>query len=209
MPMMSVAMRYGIISAYNEGSGLGALVKRAFTVNKLRPKPLIIGIDPGLSGAIAVVDLDSNTLVDMIDMPLFEKPTESRVSGVFRYIDIQGLSSMIDTYAPHTSIAVLEEPGAMPGQGLGSTFRFGHICGQLHGLMAGHYIPTVPVKPGVWKGALGLTSDKDTSRVFASQLFPDYGYLWAKKKHNDRAEAALLTVYGKKYLKGVIEFSRK
>ena len=186
------------------------LIRRDFIpLPSQKPRPLLMGIDPGLSGAIAVVDMDSNTLIDMIDLPTFEKPTEARKQGYFEMLDVHKLSSLIDMYAPLTAVAILEEPGAMPEQGLSSTFRFGHVCGQIHGVLAGHYIPVVPIKPAVWKCALGLDQDKTISILRANLEFPAAKDLWTLKKHNDRAEAALLTVYGKKYLRAIIELSRR
>lgn len=173
-----------------------------------RPRPLLMGIDPGLGGAICVVDCDRNLLVDMIDLPTFGKATKARKSGEFTLLDVHSLSSLIDLYAPLTALAVLEEPGAMPKQGLGSTFRFGHVCGQIHGVLAGHYIPVATVKPSVWKSALALDHDKSKSMAMATAQFPAASGLWKQKQHNDRAEAALLTVYGRKYLQKLIKISR-
>lgn len=186
------------------------LIKRDYKpLDSQKPRPLLMGIDPGLSGAVAVVDMDSNTIIDMIDLPVFQKPTESRKQGYFEMLDVHKLSSLIDMYAPMVAVAFLEEPGAMAEQGLGSTFRFGHVCGQIHGVLAGHYIPVVPIKPAVWKSALALSGDKNLSRLRADMEFPAAKELWTLKKHDDRAEAALLTVYGKKYLSKLIELSRK
>lgn len=173
------------------------------------PRPLLMGIDPGLSGAIAVVDMDRWVLVDLIDLPVFQKPSEARKQGFLAYLDSHKLSSLIDMYAPMVALAALEEPGAMPEQGLSSTFRFGHVCGQIHGVLAGHYVPVVPVKPAVWKSALALSSNKDESRMRAGLEFPAAKDLWALKKHNDRAEAALLCTYAKKYLHQIIKLSRR
>lgn len=173
-----------------------------------RPRPLLLGIDPGLSGACAVVCGDTDILVDLIDLPTFKTATKARKSGFFEHLDVHKFSSLIDMYAPMVALAILEEPGAMPKQGLSSTFRFGRICGQIHGVLAGHYIPTYPVKPGVWKSAMALSENKDDSRRLASKHFPTNCRFWSKKKHNDRAEAALLTVYGQKYLKKVIDLGR-
>jgi hypothetical protein len=173
------------------------------------PRPLLMGIDPGLHGAVAVVDMDRRTIIDMIDMPLFQKPTEARKSGFFQFLDVHKLSSLLDMYAPLVALAVLEEPGAMPEQGLSSTFRFGHVCGQIHGVLAGHYMPVAPVRPAVWKSALALSSIKDESRVRASMEFPAAKDLWQLAKQNDRAEAALLCTYAQKYLQPIIRLSRK
>lgn len=148
-------------------------------------------------------------IIDMIDVPTFQKPTEARKQGYFEMVDVHKLSSAIDMYAPMVALAVLEEPGAMPEQGLSSTFRFGHVCGQIHGVLAGHYIPVVPVKPPVWKSALALTDNKDDSRARASIEFPAFKDLWTLKGQNDRAEAALMTVYARRYLKQIIDLSRR
>lgn len=185
------------------------LKKREFDLTPGRPRPLIMGIDPGLTGAISVVDADSKNIIDMIDIPTFDRASDSRSSGYIRLVDIHALSSLIDVYAPHTSLAIIEEPGAMPKQGLSSTFRFGHTCGQIHGVLAGHYIPTFPVKPAVWKLALGLNSNKERVVGEASMWFPGFEYLWELKKHHDRAESAMLAVYGIKFLKNFIELGRK
>jgi crossover junction endodeoxyribonuclease RuvC len=173
------------------------------------PRPLLIGIDPGFSGALAVIDMDTMTIIDMIDMPTYQKPTDARKQGYFTMVDIHKLSSLIDMYAPMVALAVLEEPGAMPEQGLSSTFRFGHVCGQIHGVLAGHYIPVLPVKPAVWKSALALTTNKSDSLTRASIEFPKHKELWRLKGQNDRAEAALLCTYAKKYAAPLIKLSRR
>lgn len=186
------------------------LIRRDFVpVLGAKPRPLLMGIDPSFGGALCVVDLDRMAVVDMIDMPTFQKPSDSRKQGFITMLDIHKLSSLIDMYAPLTALAVLEEPGAMPEQGLGSTFRFGHVCGQIHGVLAGHYIPVAPVKPAVWKNALALTSTKEDSRTRASLEFPKFKELWALRKHHDRCEAALLCTYAHKYMRSLIEFNRR
>lgn len=193
-----------------DGLSLVALPRRDYILpfGKL-PRPLLMGIDPGLHGACAVVDCDTHRLVDLIDLPTFRTHTTARKSGHFSHLYVHKLSSLLDSYAPMVSLAVLEEPGAMPGQGLGSTFRFGHICGQIHGVLAGHYIPTVPIKPGVWKSALGLSHEKQDSIDLANKEFPAAAPAWAKLKHNDRAEAVLLAVYAKRYLQKFIALNRR
>jgi crossover junction endodeoxyribonuclease RuvC len=186
------------------------LIKRNFAPNPAKPpRPLAIGVDPGLHGALVVVDLDTSRIVDVIDMPLYQKPSDSRAQGYLEFLDVHKLSSLIDMYAPMVAIAVLEEPGSMPEQGLESTFRFGRVCGQIHGILAGHYIPTVTIRPGVWKSALALSSNKTDSLLRANIEYPEHRDLWSLKKHSDRAEAALMVVYAKKYLSQMIALSRR
>lgn len=186
------------------------LIRRDYKIKPSSlPRPLIIGVDPGLSGALAVICLDSMVILDLIDMPTFKTPSKSRKQGYLAHLDVHALSSLIDMYAPDTSMCVIEEPGSMPGQGLESTFRFGKMCGQIHGVLAGHNISVVPIRPSVWKSALGLSSDKRQSIDKAREYFPKQSGLWTLKKHNDRAEACLLTIYAMKYLKGVINLNRR
>jgi len=196
------------VSAAKSELGQLPLLGRGYEPEKEMDTPLIMGIDPGLSGAISVVEIDSGTLIDMIDMPTYKTPTKSRKSGHFEHVDPHQLSSLLDMYAGLTSLAVIEEPGAMPRQGLSSTFRFGHVCGLIHGILAGHYVPVIPVKPAVWKGAFGLSPDKDESIAMATDEYEGFQWLWTLKKHNDRAEAALLASYGLKYLRSLVDFNR-
>lgn len=197
-------------SVNKDVDSVDSLVRRNFKPDPAKaPRPLLMGIDPGLGGAVAVVDMDRMVLVDMIDMPTYQKPTEARKQGYFEMVDVHKLSSLVDMYAPMVALAVLEEPGAMPEQGLSSTFRFGHVCGQIHGVLAGHYIPVAPVKPAVWKSAMGLSTNKTDSQVRANLEFPAAKALWVQKQHNDRAEAALLCAYAVKYMKPLIDWSRR
>lgn len=196
-------------AAINDVS-LAGLVRRNYKTRVgILPRPLAIGVDPGLSGALVVIDLDDNQIIDVIDMPIFQTKTAARKSGHFNHLDVHKLSFMLEFYAPNVACAFLEEPGAMPDQGLSSTFQFGRVCGQIHGVMAGHNIPVYLAKPGAWKAAMGLSSNKEASRELASLIYKNGPELWPLKKHNDRAEAALLVAYGKKYLSKFIDVCRR
>lgn len=162
--------------------------------------PLIMGVDPGLRGAISVVEIKSQKIIDMIDMPTYKTKSDARKQGYLEHIDAVKLSLALDFYAPLTSIAILEMPGAMPGQGLSSTFRFGQSVGLLNGLLIGKYISVCGVAPAVWKASMGLSYNKEDSIKEAITYFKDYAWLWKLKKHNDRAESALLAIYGMRYL---------
>jgi crossover junction endodeoxyribonuclease RuvC len=172
-------------------------------------RPLIMGIDPGLSGSIAVIDIDSKALIDLIDMPTYQTETKARVQGYFSHLDMHKLSFEIDFYARLTCLAVVEAPGAMPKQGLGSTFTFGFTCGAITGVLAGHYIPSIPVPPATWKTAMGLVADKSSSFIKADQIYPQHKREWQLKKHHDRAESVLLAHYGLKHMSHLIEANRK
>ena len=165
-------------------------------------KRLIMGIDPGLTGAIAVLNTQTMTLEDMIDMPLYKTASKARKQGYLEHINLSTLSISIDQYAQDTLFAIIEAPKPRPGQGAGSTFRFGKFCGQVEGVLAANYIPTMPISSAGWKTQMGLSKDKQDSIDMASKHWPESKHLWKLKKHNDRAEAALMALYGFRTLKG-------
>lgn len=150
---------------------------------------LLMGIDPGFSGAIAVYNPKKNKIVDVIDMPttVDKKPQ----------ILISELSSFIGIYAPTTRLCVIEDVGAMPGQGVVSMFRFGFATGIAHGVVGSFLIPTYLVKPQIWKACFGLSREKHFSIEKAKKFFPDVADKFTAKK-DGRAEAALLAKFGER-----------
>ena len=88
----------------------------------------------------------------------------------------------------------------MPAQGVTSSFSFGVVFGAIQQAVAcNFYKPALLVTPQRWKGHFGLDSNKDASRARASELLPAHAHLWPLKKHDGRAEAALLALYGHRY----------
>ena len=119
-------------------------------------KSLILGVDPGFSGALAVIDPKVNSVVSVIDMPVTKPPKSSIV--------ITELCDFVVKYAFKCSLCVIEEVGAMTGrESRQSMFRFGLATGIVHGVVASHGIPIAAVKPQIWKSSMGLTSDKSLS----------------------------------------------
>lgn len=152
--------------------------------------------------------LPSPGIVDMIDIPTYETKSQSRKSGVLRHIDGHELSSRLDLYSRQVACAFIEEPGAMPKQGLSSTFRFGYTCGVIQGVLAGHMVAHMPISPAAWKLALGLTSKKDESFELADRVYSSHKKLWSKKMWDGRAEAALLAHYGIKFFAKFIKLNQ-
>lgn len=149
---------------------------------------MIIGIDPGKSGACALVD--TSVLVDFFDMPWRDKQ-----------VDVVELADMLsfwrNIYEP--DCVVIEQVHAMPRQGVSSTFLFGTSYGIVIGCVQTLGFDTVFVTPQRWKKALGLSSDKDDSRLMASRLWPDNIDSFSRKKDDGRAEAALLAHWKEEY----------
>ena len=155
---------------------------------------MILGVDPGFTGALACYRPDPGTLV-LTDLPTH---TRRMASGKPRVeLDLAALAHWLDLHLPIGDVhAFVEDPHAMPKQGITSAFRFGHMCGALQALLVAYHIPMTLVPPATWKKAMGLTSDKVGCQHRASQLLPSHAHLWPLKKHDGRAEAALLAYYG-------------
>lgn len=145
-----------------------------------------IGIDPGLSGAMAVVT-PSGDLVTVFDLPVMGEGKAAR-------IDAASLARLISEFGP--AKAVVEQVGSMPGQGVASTFAFGRAVGVLAGVLGALAVPTAYVAPGTWKRSYGLASAKEDARRRAIELWPAHAALFARKKDHGRAEAALIARWG-------------
>ena len=156
---------------------------------------LIIGLDPGLSGAVAFLNDQDN------DLKVFDTPTLtlSRGGKAKREPDMVELARIVGAAGP-IAHAFVEQVGAMPGQGVSSVFAFGKVYGAALGILAAHFIPLTLVSPVKWKRALGVPADKDGSRARASQLMPAHAGLWSRCKDDGRAEAALIAEYGRRQL---------
>lgn len=150
--------------------------------------PCHLGIDPGLSGALALYNAGLGA-VEVFDTPTLE------INGK-RIVDLATLALWFRENGPRIGQATIEQVGAMPGQGVSSMFKFGEVYGIAQAFVAAHFIPIQLVRPNVWKKALGLNGEKDASRRLASQHFPEYAYLWSRVKDDGRAESALIALYG-------------
>lgn len=149
---------------------------------------MILGVDPGLNGALAFLDIVAGTLT-VHDMPTIEAGVKSK-----RVVDESGLARMID--ASSANHAYVEKVGAMPGNGAVSMFGFGVSFGLVRGVIAANFIPVTLVPPQTWKRVLGVPAAKEGARARASQLLPAFSHLWPLVKHDGRAEAALIAYYG-------------
>lgn len=153
---------------------------------------IFIGIDPGLSGAIAAYDPYTGAL-EVHDVPTHELVRNGKKK---REVDLHSCARIIDALAkPAGSSILMEQVGAMPGQGVSSVFAFGKVYGILLGISAATFVPLDTVTPAVWKRAMGVTSSKDGSRAKASALLPRYSSMWSRVKDDGRAEATLIALY--------------
>lgn len=159
-------------------------------------RSLILGVDPGYKGALALYDMHSQTLVSVTDMPV---KMYTLSSGKRRHeIDKQELAWFLDLNRDLIRAAIIEEVGAMPGDGGVGLFNFGFSTGVVHGMIAANLIPITTVKPTVWKINMGLSNSKIISLQKAQALFPSHHTSFIRKKDDGRAEAALLAKYGER-----------
>lgn len=146
-----------------------------------------MGIDPGLSGAIAVYD-GAQALV-VYDMPVLQMKTR-------RVVDEYALARLIDNWSSKVSQAWVEQVATRPGEGAVGAFTFGRSYGVVRGVLAANFITIHDVPPQVWKRAMKVTGDKDESRARASALLPRHAHNWPLKKHDGRAESVLIALFG-------------
>ena len=144
---------------------------------------LTIGIDPGLSGAVALLDGDG--LPELVaDLPVIR-------DGRLSWIDGGALQSvLLEALHGRPCRAAVERVSAMPAQGIASAFTFGVGFGSILSVLQTLHLPIELVTPAQWKTALGLSKDKRASLDKARLLFPTAELHLAK--HDGRAEALLL-----------------
>jgi crossover junction endodeoxyribonuclease RuvC len=152
---------------------------------------IVIGIDPGLSGAVAFYDPDHDT-IDVFDTPTIGNKKQRVINAPLFSSQIE---ERVKDHMPWVT-AYLEDVHAMIGWGIGSAFRFGESKGVVQGIIGALAIKLVRVSPQKWKKALGLSRDKDSSRKLAVEIFPKHAGLFARVKDDNRAEAALIAKYG-------------
>ena len=105
---------------------------------------IVVGIDPGLSGAIAI--LENNKVLNIFDMPVMAEGKKNK-----RQLNSAQLVSIIkDSTKPDAEIAVVvEQVNAMPGQGVTSMFNFGQTFGAIKGVCAALNLSIFFVRPGL------------------------------------------------------------
>lgn len=146
----------------------------------------ILGIDPGVNGAIALIDTEVWTLA-ITDMP--REPGKGGKNAV----SPTGVARIMDAVAP--DYVVIEDVWSSPQMGVVSAFSFGRNLGILEGAAAARAMLT-KVRPQDWKAATKTPKDKNEARRRAMQLFPCAYELFARVKDDGRAESALLCFYG-------------
>ena len=154
---------------------------------------IIIGIDPGIKGAICI--LKDGKILDVFDMPIMPvgKKNKSQVNGSQIYNEIK--KATINEEKTNIQV-VIEEVSAMPGQGVTSIFNFGQSFGVLKGIFSAMQIPMDFVSPVKWKKHFNLiNTQKDSSRTKAIEFFPYISHKLSRKKDANKADAILIASF--------------
>lgn len=188
---------------------------------------LILGVDPGISGALATYDpttpfRDKPYRLEVIDMPVIGDGTDKRV-------DAWALFQWLDPAERLVSLAVVERVFAMPSQRVlksgehegervdmpaYAAMRFGETVATARTVIVCREIPYAQVVSQVWKKESGLSKEKrpdgsvwkpskEDSRLKAIDTFPEYADLFDRKRDENRAEASLIARFGA-FRKGLV-----
>lgn len=159
---------------------------------------IILGIDPGLNGALALFDPEHSRL-RTLPLPVVRKDAPSnRKARTVRELDLHRLAGWFRTQGQWITFAVLEKVHAHPGQGVSSMFRFGQITGQLEMAVVMGGIPLYYVTPQVWRKETKTPKGKDGSLLQARNLFPQQALEFSRRADEGKAEAALIALAGAK-----------
>ena len=152
---------------------------------------IIIGIDPGISGAISV--LENKKVIDVYDTPTMidGKKNKRQVNGA-------QVTNIIKERlnGDNEVVVVVEHVNAMPGQGVTSMFNFGQSFGIIKGICSALSIPIYFVRPTKWKKHFNLIrTNKDASRTKVIEVYPKISSKLSRKKDSNKADAILIARY--------------
>lgn len=142
---------------------------------------IFVGVDPGKSGAFAILWAPGKV-------------------SVYPWDDIEFAEAMQEV-AQHVCVACVERVGVMPRDGGKQAFSFGKSAGFIEGVLTAYNIPYQLVLPQTWKKEFSVTADKSTSITICKRLFPKVSLKRTdrcKVDHDGMAEALLLAEYAKR-----------
>ena len=152
---------------------------------------IIIGIDPGINGAISVIE--NKKIIEVYDTPTMidGKKNKRQINGAqVTNIFKERLNGEKEV------VVVVEHVNAMPGQGVTSMFNFGQSFGVIKGICAALNLPIYFVRPSKWKKHFNLIkTNKDASRTKVIEAYPEISSKLHRKKDSNRADAILIALY--------------
>ena len=152
---------------------------------------IIIGVDPGINGALSIIE--NKKIVEVYDTPTMieGKKNKRQINGAqVTNIIKERLNSKEEV------VVVVEHVNAMPGQGVTSMFNFGQSFGVIKGICAALSLPIYFVRPAKWKKHFNLIkTNKDASRTKVIQVYPEISSKLSRKKDSNKADAILIALY--------------
>lgn len=160
---------------------------------------MILGIDPGLDGALALLAHDGERIHLLLDMPTTTGAQGKRtVDGALLADAIREAMTASQAEGDRRLEAIVEAVGARPGEGAVSMFSFGRSFGTLLGVLATLGVRHRLVTPATWKRQAKLTGqEKDAARQLALRLWPERSSDFQRKADVGRADAALIGYFGR------------
>lgn len=160
---------------------------------------VFIGIDPGLTGGIAVLDSESRPLYVGAFTPDLGEFNPYRFADTLTNIRLASPVSIL----PSTCMVVgLEKVHAMPGQGVSSMFTFGTVYGKIQGVLAAKHIPYQLVTPQAWTKVMLAGEDKaekkNRAKLVVKKLWPDlplHATARSRTMHSGMADAILIAEF--------------
>ena len=156
---------------------------------------LILGVDPGATGAIALYDTDVERVTKIWDMPTKTIKVGSKERS---HVSPHGVYDLFwESGATHIAI---EQVGGMPGQSGAASFVFGAGYGILWGVAAALGMEIDNPSPMLWKAKMRVPREKHLAASRATEIIPYFRDAWKLKGRADRAEAALIAVYARRHV---------
>jgi crossover junction endodeoxyribonuclease RuvC len=167
---------------------------------------IVVGIDPGLTGALAFIRPDGTASIE--DIPTVTVQGARKVS---RRIDGRGLGELVRRHCPAGSAVLVacEEVSIFGSSDAAGSVQSGSLMRTLGAIEAVFDVlrwPCLMVRPQAWQKHFGLAGKKAEKRekgqkppaiVTALQLHPETAHLLARVKDHNRAEALLVARYAK------------
>ena len=152
---------------------------------------IIIGIDPGINGAISIIE--NKKIIEVYDTPTMidGKKNKRQINGAqVTNIFKERLNGEKEV------VVVVEHVNAMPGQGVTSMFNFGQSFGVIKGICAALNLPIYFVRPAKWKKHFNLIkTHKDASRTKVIEIYPEISSQLSRKKDSNKADAIIIARY--------------
>lgn len=156
---------------------------------------LILGVDPGLEGALALYDTIVEKVIHVCDMPTKTIMVSGKAREEVCPYGIVDLFRLLEAKK-----VCIEKVGGQRNQSASAAFNFGAGYGALRAAAAALDMEIDNPAPILWKAKLKVPSKKEFAIAKATEMLPYAREYWPLKKHDGRAEAALIALYARRHV---------